>query len=334
MNDTVTHCRFDHPGFAALGTGVFRLTQGDKVAALAMRVDSTDVVVPLPAVARLFGIRSDSADGRMLQLVEQALRFVAQVQLGDPLPSEVLTGEASWAPSDIHRRTAMAKLQLQLLNWINGAGNSDDPLVTGQILIVSMDDPSVRPRIQDALKRAATTLGIEGGQSAMSTLIEELSHELAYIEALREWLLERARTMLKRLGQTSSDLGVMAPARRETLFQVVRLATTAVADITSRFEAVDAQTSEVGPALRNLGRHRTFLRSHRDPLYSTMLAWQPLLSAWDTAPGANSKDPDGIWRIVDETYRFLAPRFMTVQEWQNKIAGTERSERAKTALVW
>ena len=334
MDATVTHCRFDHPGFTLLGTGVFRLTQDDKVPALAMRVDATDVVVPLPAVARLFAIQPNSPDGRMLQLIEQALRFVPQIQLGDALPSEVLTGEASWAPSEVHRKTATAKLHLQLLNWISGAVDSDETLVTGQILVVSMDDPSIRPRIQDALRRAATTLGIEGGQNAVSTLIEELAQELAYIEALREWLLERARTMLKRLSQAGHELGVMAPARRETLFQVVRLATTAVADIASAFDAVDAQTSEVGPALRNLGRHRTFLRSHRDPLYSTMLEWQPLLSAWDTVPKATSKDSDGIWRVVDDTYRFLAPRFMTVQEWQSRMTGSERPDKAKTVLVW
>lgn len=334
MDTKTTDCRFEHPGFAALGTGVFRLTQDDKVPALALRIDSADVVVPLPAVARLFGIRPDSPDGRMLRLVEQALRFVPQIQLGDKLPTEVLTGEASWTPSPLHHKTSTAKLQLQLLNWINGSADTDETRVTGQLLVVSMDDPSIRPRIQEALRRAATTLSIGGGPSAVSTLIEELSHELAYIEALREWLLDRARSMLKRLTQTSHDLAAMAPGRRETLFQVVRLANTAVAEIAAIFDEVDAQTSEIGPALRNLDQHRSFLRPHRDRLYCTMLAWEPLLTAWDGVPKATAKASDDIWKVIDETYRFLAPRFMAVQQWQSGSVGVERTDRTKAALVW
>ena len=333
MEPTPTHCRFNHPGFATLGNGVFRLTTDDRVAALALRVDSADVVVPLPAVARLFGISPDSADGRMLRLVEQALRFVPQLQPGDKLPTEVLTGEASWAPSPLHQKTASAKLQLQLLNWISGLTEGGEASATGQFLVAAMDDPSIKPRVQDALRQAATALGIDGGPGAVSVLIEQLAQELAYIEALRERLLERARAMLKRLTQTSHDLVAMAPARRETLFQVGRLAITAIAEITSAFETVDAQTAEIGPALRNLERHRSFLRSNRDRLYSTMLAWQPLLAEWDALPRTTSTEPDRIWRTVDETYRFLAPRFMSVQQWQN-TAAPDRTDRNKSALVW
>ena len=334
MDPTPTHCTFEHPGFAALGTGVFRLTQDDKVAALALRVDSADVVVPLPAVARLFGILPESRDGQLLQLVERALRFVPQLRLGDSLPSEVLTGEASWTPSALHHKTSVAKVQLQLMNWISGSAESDETRVTGQLLVASMDDPSIKPRVQDALRRAATALSIGGGPAAVATLVEELSHELAYFEALREWLLDRAKAMLKRLTQTSHDLAAMAPSRRETLFQVGRLASAAVAEIVGKFEAVDAQTSEIGPALCNLDRHRTFLRPHRDRLYTTMLAWEPLLTAWDGVPKPTVKESDNIWKVVDETYRFLAPKFMAVQEWQAGTTTTDRTDRTKTALVW
>ncbi len=334
MSTTPTHCRFEHPGLVALGAGVFRLTKDDKVAALALHIDSADVVVPLHAVARLLGIQADSPDGRMLRLVEQALRFVPQVQLEDELPTEVLTGEASWKPSSLHHKTATAKLHLRLLDWIDGSADTDEGRVKGQLLVESMEDPSIKPRVQEALRRTATRLSIGGGSSAVSALIAELSHELAFIEALREWLLERAKAMLKRLTQTSHDLAAMAPARRETLFQVVRLAATAVAEIATTFEEIDAQTSEIGPALCNLEQHRSVLRVHRDSLYSTMLAWNPLLTAWDGVRKPTAQASDDIWKVVDETYRFLAPRFMAVQQWQSGAGVTKRADRAKAPLVW
>ena len=325
--------QFTHVGFAALAKGVFRLTKDDRVAALAITMDQTDVVVPIRAVARLFDIAPESPDGRMLHLIERGLNFIAELRVGDSLPTEVLTGEASWAPRDYHHRTAVAKLQLQLVNWIGGAAAVDER-VTGQMLVVSAEDPALRPRIQEALRHAATTLEIAGGASAVSALIEDLSRELAYIEALRDWLLERARAMLKRLIQASQDLPALAPGRRETLFQVLRLASTAAADLNDKFDEIDAQTAEIGSALRYIDKQKTFLRPHRDRLYCVLLTWDPLLNEWDKLPKTVAKEADGLWRLVDETYRFLAPRFMTVQQWQGVLAAPDKTERGKAALVW
>ncbi len=334
MDAIPTHVSFDHPGFAALGRGVFRLTKDDKVAALALQMDGSDVIVPLRAVATLFGIQADGADGRMLRLIEQGLRFVPQLALGDTLPTEVLTGEASWAPAAYHFRSVTAKLQLQLIHWINGATDMVEAGMTGQLLIESMDDPSIRPRIQEALREAAAALRLEGGPSAVSTLVEQLANELAFIEALRERLLERARAVVKRLTQANQDFGALAPGRRETLFQVLRLASTAAAELTAQFDEVDAQTSEILPALRNLDQQRSFLRPHRDRLYTILLGWEPTLTAWDALPATMAKEPEKVWRVIDETYRFLAPRYMTVQGWQTALPAPDRTERARAGVVW
>lgn len=334
MDAIPTHVSFDHPGFAALGRGVFRLTKDDKVAALALQMDGSDVIVPLRAVATLFGIQADGADGRMLRLIEQGLRFVPQLALGDMLPTEVRTGEASWAPAAYHFRSVTAKLQLQLINWINGATDMVEAGMSGQLLIESMDDPSIRPRIQEALREAAAALRLEGGPAAVSTLVEQLASELAFIEALRERLLERARAVVKRLTQANQEFGALAPGRRETLFQVLRLACTAAAELTAQFEEVDAQTSEILPALRNLDQQRSFLRPHRDRLYTVLLGWEPTLAAWDALSATMAKEPEKVWRVIDDTYRFLAPRYMTVQGWQTALPAPDRTERARAGVVW
>ena len=227
----------------------------------------------------------------------------------------------------------MAKLQLQLVSWISGAAAVDERL-TGQMLVVSAEDPALRTRIQDSLREAAKALGLEGGANAVSALIEELSQEMAYIEALRDWLLLRAQAMLKRLQQTSQDLLLFAPGRRETVLQVLRLASTAVTELTSKFDEVDAQTAEIASALRHLDQQKSFLRPHRDRLYCALLTWEAILAEWDKLPQGVFKGTDGLWRLIDDTYRFLAPRFMTVQEWQGVLAASDKTERSKAAFVW
>ena len=41
----------------------------------------------------------------MLALIAQALDFVAGLHIGDKLPTEVLSGEASWEPEEMHLRS-------------------------------------------------------------------------------------------------------------------------------------------------------------------------------------------------------------------------------------
>jgi hypothetical protein len=334
MDHSETNCRFEHPGFAALGSPTFRLTKDDRVAALALNIDNLDVVVPLRAVADLFGIRPDSADGHMLHLVEQGLRFVPSLQIGDRLPSEVLTGEASWEPQAYHRKTAAAKLQLQLVAWIGGATDVEGAQITPQMLIVAVEDPAIRPRVEEGLRRAAAQLEIEGGGKAVAQLIEEVAIELSYFEALRDWLLDRVRSMAKRLLRLVQDMSSFAASRRETLVQVVRLAGTAAIDLGQQFDAIDAKTADIIAILQDLERQRDALRPDRDRLYSVFRAWEPILKAWDTLPDTLPKESDGVWKIIDDSYRFLAPRYMSVQEWQSFLAGSEKIERNKTVMTW
>ncbi len=329
MEPTPTRCQFEHPGFAALRDPVFRLTKSDRVAALALKLDDKDVMLPLPAVAKLFDILPAAADGRMLKLIEQALRFVAEIRLGDDLPLEIVTGEASWQPSPHHLKTASARLQLQLVNWIGGAGDGDR--LTSQMLVVSVDDPAIRPRVQDALRRAALELKLDGGSSAVAALLEELATELAFVEALRERLHNCVQAVLKRLTRYGQDALLLSPARRETLYQVIRLATVAAVQIASRFDELDAQTGEIMAALRNLDSQRNFLRPARDRLYAQLLEWEPLLQPWEAVPATMAGE--GVWRMIEDTYRFLAPRYMTVQEWQSVLAEA-KLEKVKSAFVW
>ncbi len=329
MTDHPTHCSFEHPGFAALQRPTFRLTEGDKVPALAIDLDGSRALLPMSAVIKLFELSPESKDGRMLGLVASALRFVVCIQIGDKLPTEVLSGEASWMPSAYHSQIASARIQLQLVNWIGGARNGDGQPITSEMLVASADDPAIRNKVQEALRRAADELGVQGGP-AVAALIEELSIEIAYIEALRERLLDRVQAALRRLLRLAQGSGQLSSTRRETLFQVTRLVGVGLAEIVSRFDQVDAQTGEILPALRNLEQQRNFLRPNRDWLYCTQLAWDAELQEWEALKP--NEAGERAWKLVDRLYRFLAPRFMAVQEWQSLKAATNGQSRA--VLVW
>ena len=318
MADPTTTCRFDHPGLAALGQPVFRLTEGDRLPALAIQLDGAEAVLPLAAVAKFFGIDTDSDDGRMLDLIGRSLQFVPSLGLNDPLPSEVLTGEASWSPSRAHRQIATARLQRDLLRWIalSGPEAKSAPMFN-------------EPEVDAGLRRLAAELALPGGGPAVAALIEQLAEELSFMECMRERLLRRVQAMTRHLIVLAHDGTPLPQTRRETILQVARLAATGQAEITTRFERVDDQTKDLVAALRELEQRRSVLHTSRDWLYTALIAWDPNLRDFEDGPII--VNGERIWKVMDRLYRFLAPRYMSTQHWQALPAPS--AERARP-VVW
>src|SRR4051794_25196606 len=106
-----TICQLSHAGFRMLGEPVFRLSEGARVASMVVHLDAQEAVLPLQSVAREFKIDAESADGKMLSLIEQSLDFVVSLRLGDTLPSELSGGQASWEPTEQDRRIAASRVR-------------------------------------------------------------------------------------------------------------------------------------------------------------------------------------------------------------------------------
>ena len=99
-------------------------------------------------------------DGRMLDLIAQSLDFIGGLRIGDPLPPEVLSGEASWEPDELHLQIANARLQWQLVTWLNSGTGADAPAFDAEFLLQVADDPGTT---------AAGAAGIrQGGGGARS----------------------------------------------------------------------------------------------------------------------------------------------------------------------
>ena len=253
----------------------------------------------------------------MLALITESLDLVGSVRPGDRLPAEVLSGGASWTAGSQYRTIAASRLQRQLVSWLGSMGGTTDRLD---------EDAGLRAQLQAALKAAAIALDVPG-PNAVLDLVESLAAELSYIEALRDMLLRRVRSMVRKVNQ----LGVRRtrdPVHQETVIQVQRLAEIAYRQLTDRFGEVDSRSAQVMMALRAVDDERAFIRATRDWLYRTQRAWAPLLDEW--ARSGLVLD-EFAWGLMSRTYQFLAPRYMPVTEWQSSA---RRFPVQVTAMTW
>jgi len=128
-------CVLKHQVFTMLGTVSFRRARADGMPVMVVTLGEREAVVPLRALQREFGIADDTPDGRMLGLIVESLDYVCGLSLGDRLPSEVLSGRASWEPSLEHRKRAFSIVRMQLIAWLDPDAADPalgDPMVAGQ----------------------------------------------------------------------------------------------------------------------------------------------------------------------------------------------------------
>ena len=315
-------CTLEHRIFRSLANVMFRRDEAGETPVMVMSLGERIAAVPLRALQHELGIASDSPDGRMMGLIAQSLGFVSGLQIGDPLPTEVLDGRASWAPGAAHRAIAAARLRLQLVAWLRPESAAAMPSDGGSVCRLD-EDPATRQQVNAALEQAARDLGV-ADRSAVIDLLEALAEELSYIEALREGLLNRARDTAGRI-ERIWRAGRVDQKQQEMITQVRRLSGAALHQIAERFSEIDTQSREVVSALRNIEGQRSLVRSGRDVLYRLSRAWEPILQAWEKSGRLNES---ALWQLIDRTYRFLAPRYMPVQEWQAFVAG-QRLARPK-----
>lgn len=322
-------CVLEHRVFTSFGDPLFRRAETDDAPVMVVKLGDKEAALPLRSLQREFGIPDESVDGRMLGLIAQSLEFVASLHIGDMLPTEVLSGQASWEPDEMHLQIANARLQWQLVMWLNSGTGTDTPNLDAEALLQVADDPARRQQVQQAFAKAAETLGLTS-REAVIELVKELAQELAYIEALRDRLLRRVKAMAEKLNRMAQ--GYRGDGQHlETLTQVRRLTGIALKQIAHRFDELDAQTGEVMAALRNVDSQRTFIRANRDWLYRTQRAWQSLLQEWD---GAGISFDEGILQLLNRSYQFLAPRFMPVTEWESLTRPSARKKNTTKQMVW
>ncbi len=150
---------------------------------------------------------------------------------------------------------------------------------------------------------------------------------MAYIECMRRTLLRGINGPREKLFRIK--LGEVPLARQETVKQVQTLAKRGLTDITNRFDAVDQRLDDVLAMVRDLPPAVAWLRAQRDWQFRTNTAWTPVFTDW---AGATSNFDDFLWKIIERTYTFLAPRFMSFQDWN--IRDTRVKQDALRTDTW
>ena len=306
--DTAPKVRFDHWFFAKMEDIFFQLSNGEKEPTLVAKYSKNDVVLTLKGITKEFDIDPKSSDGWMLEQIAKGLKYVKGLRLGDPLPKEILTREASWSLSKRHQEIAYQRVSLQLVNWMSGG---DNMITDPDELLQLAEDPAIKKQISTAFGEAAEKLGYgRDEKEKVVQHVEELAKELAYIEALRD-RFRRIKIMddkiqgLRRLyGREKSVL--------EIADQVARLGERAVKEFEQLFLEVDAQTGEILAVLKNLSTQIPYIRDKRDDLHIRLMAWDDILDRWQQTEVKASQQN---LTLIRDTYKFLAPRFMVVKEW-------------------
>ncbi|MDR3438683.1 hypothetical protein [Telmatospirillum sp.] len=299
---------FESAFFKKLEDACFHKAEQSGEVVLTVRFAKNYVSLPFRGIKREFKIADDSPDGQMLEQVTKALKYVKGLRVGDPLPKEILTREASWQLSDRHLKIAYQRVSVQLVNWLTG---DQDVVTDPDELLQLADDPQIKKAVNRAFGEAAEQLGLgRDHKEEVIHHVETLARELAYIEALRD-RFRRVRKMEENI-QALRRLYGRERSVLEIADQVARLGERAVADFTSAFLEVDAQTGEILSVLRNLDSQIAYIRDTRDDIYAKLMAWDDVLAEWDKVELKISPDkPD----LLRRAYQFLAPRYMLVKEW-------------------
>jgi hypothetical protein len=299
--------QFEHKFFGSFEDMYFRLTDNGEAVAV-IKMASNEAVLGFEGIKREFSLNDKTADGQLLDRIAEGLQFVRGLRVGDTLPKEILTREASWEPSDRHLRIARQRLTMQLVTWLTG---NEHIFTSGEELMQVADDPQVKKNVQLAFSEAAEALGLgRENREEVVRFIEILAKELAYIEAERDIYAEIKKVDEKIQGLRllySSDRGMI-----DTTDQVARLSQRALKVFQDYFDQVDAQTGEILAMLKNIDNQIGYIRHVRDELHRRLMPWEDIIPIWKTVFVVKSEE--NIARIR-EIYQFLAPRFMQVNEW-------------------
>jgi len=322
--------------FSKLGDVAFRLSETDATPVLVIPMGDVTAAVPLGSLQQEAGIKDDSPDGRMLAQVAWALDFVGELRLGDPLPLEVLGGEASWEPGPAHQDSARARITLQLTTLFGDDAGPDSIAASAawasadrHRVLAAARAPGMALQVHAATIRLAAKLGLPD-VAAAAQLLDAAVHEMSYIDALRARLLGRVTQLHERLEALLQN-AVNKQSRLELIKRVRRLAGIGLDRISARFDALNEQVADLLGLLLNIDTRRPVIHRHRDWLHCSLRAWEGILTAWDSASAAWS---GSTLPLLNRTYRFLAPRFMPMQEWLLSGRARSQDEAAPTQMVW
>lgn len=316
----------NHKLFRTAEDLVFKKADTGDGCVCAFTLGGNTFAIDLDKLALALGITPEDPDHAMLRLIGRGLQFIASLQVGDRMPAEILTGEASFQPTGAQVERAMRRLKGQLTCWLAGTEHR----VTDQTELARIaDDPSMRERVQEAFRAATAALELDPSNSdEVVRRIEVLGRELASIEFLRDRLLQPLFATC--VAVDSLRAGALRDATRtEMTGRVSALLKRAMDEAQIRIHEVDGATGEIMPMLRGMDLHQGVIREARDFLYARLIAWGELLPE---ATRLGTMAPAQSDALINKLYRFLAARYLPAQVWVNMMKSEKASDNR--TMTW
>jgi hypothetical protein len=305
-----TEFNFAHKVFAIPGA-YFALTPDAREPALFVQLGSVRASLAIPSICNEFGIAPENPDHRLLELVKGALSYVKEIRQNDSIPTELLTGKASWSVDEVHHLIAQSRLAIQLVSWISG---SEVAVQDQKQLLQLAEDPSMKKRVQDAFTEASEKLGLgPDRRQEVVDRIDNLGRELAYIEALRERTRE-----IDGVARKIREIVESHPRNKLLLENLVRVGTLIdmpIKEFQGIFDQVEAQTCEIFAVLKNFDPQVRFIRETRDDIRRKLLLWEDIIRAWQDK---SQFAADRVDALVQSTYAFLARNYAQSRQWQTR----------------
>lgn len=301
-----THFVFEHKVFQLQGA---RFASTEDGAAPAFHVELGVVVasLPLATLRAEFNIELESPDGALLAIVEKGLRFVKEIRPGDSIPRELLDGTASWSVEERHRLRAKARVRARIIGSEELFGAKDDALKA------FLSRPDTEQKLESAAAAIAKKLGYEATAESVFARLDDLAHELAYIEALRE----RCGEVLT-IAPKVSQLAHVYRSDRAIVDELSRIRTLMLKPIelyNGIFARLDKQ--QVDAAVERFHERVELIREQRDDLHHNLMLWDPVIPKWKTIELMRCAETEA---RISELYRFIARHFITSQSWQQGAA--------------
>lgn len=312
--DTVA---FEHRFFASFEDAHFRLDESEGLPVYAFGLGAQKVALPLTGIKREFALREYAHDAVMLNTVERSLQFVSLLGVGDPIPPEVLTGDASWQPSLLHKAAARKRVGAHVVAWqMDRPLESADSVKLERFIAAHVDDAAVAKALAGIAKEIGSN--IEGDKSdSVSEVMDAAVDEVSYIEALRERYLAvcRVKTHLQKVRRDfahhASVVGEVDP--------VARLISIPIHSLGLNLNEVDARLSSIVSMFSNFEFHQSAIRGIRDEMFARLNPWDEITEDWARLSG-NISDPYAVTPLLRDLYRYLAPRYMPADTWALLLA--------------
>ncbi len=262
-------CEFEHPFFLYFhrnGGGQFRFDEVTGGGAFVVRMgERMEFTLPVSQLAMELGLHdSDTPDARRLRLAADAVSFVESLDLGAELPSEVITGKASWSVPEPFLRAAKAAIGERLAGLLARRRES------------GLELP---PDIAETLAALGDGAAPSGAAHRLTLRTEGLVEEFAYILCLRHRCASALAALRAGVG---ASVAVLTPqtAAGEAAARLLRVIDAANKRLETATAEAEAELDNIISALRDPVAACSRLTGRRNRLYPEVRRLEAAAMPW------------------------------------------------------